>query len=126
MVVFLGTGALVWAALGGCASTTCETRTITTNPNVFNATCSAGSLSITGEGCSLGTPSSCTYTLSGTSIVLAISSTFCKTSGSSSGGCGDAKATCTGPALGKGVYSIDKQPQAKLTVDDVGGCTFAR
>ncbi len=104
-------------ALAACSSTTCESRAITANPNFTSASCSSGSVKVEGESCSLGSPTSCAYSVNGTTITFAITSDFCKSSGTTSTGCGAALATCTGPALAKGSYAITNQAAATLVVD---------
>lgn len=125
-LVALALASLSVLALAACSSTTCESRAVVGDPNLTSATCTAGKVQIVGDGCTLGSPTQCTYTVKGTAIVFTVTSDFCKSSGTTSAGCGNADATCTGPTLAKGSYGIASQTGATLVVDDVGGCTFQR
>ena len=124
--VMLALTGVALVALAACSSTTCESRAITANPNFTSASCSAGTVKVQGESCSLGSPTSCTYSVSGTKVTFAITSDFCKSSGATSAGCGGVLATCTGPALAQGSYTITNQAAATLVVDGAGGCLLNR
>ena len=106
----------------GCSGESCHTGPLVGGPNLYAAGCpnSHARLEVTGESCTLGTPLSCTYAVSGNVVTFAINVEKCTTEGTHSAGCGDAKASCAGPTLAVGTYVIEGQLGKKLVVEPAG------